>query len=175
MTEASSNGEPINRTRRRERAVENDSWIASYLKEAPFGLLATEKDGQPYLTPLNFAYDEDSHAIYFHAATVGRLLANVTANPRVCFNACRMGALITEGKACAFDVEYDSVIVFGRVRVLHDMDEAVRGLRVLVAKYAPHPPQAESDTPFSPKQLARTAVYRLDIDAWSGKRNPADS
>ena len=175
MPKSTSDGEPINHVRRRERAVDDDAWIRSYLKEAPFGILATENDGQPFLTPLNFAYDEDSHAIYFHAARTGRLFTNVAANPRVCFNVCRMGAVITEGKACSYDVEYDSVIVFGRARVLEDAAEAARGLLVLVNKYSPHPPPAEGGESFSPNQLARTAVYRLEIDSWSGKRNPAES
>jgi len=175
MAESISDSRPINQARRRERAVDDDAWIRSYLQEAPFVVLATENDGQPFLTPLNFAYDEDSHAIYFHAARTGRLFTNVAANPRVCLNACRMGALISEGKACAFDVEYDSVIVFGRARVLDDAAESARGLRLLVDKYSPHPPQAGGGQPFSPNQLARTAVYRLEIEAWSGKRNPVDS
>jgi len=175
MTESTSDSAPITHVRRRERAVHDDAWIRSYLEEAPFGVLATENDGQPFLTPLNFAYDADSHAIYLHAATTGRLFTNVAANPRVCFNACRMGALITKGKACSYDVEYDSVIVFGRARVLADPAEAARGLRLLVDKYSPHPLQADDSKPFSPSDLARTAVYRLEIDAWNGKRNPVDS
>ncbi len=175
MNESTSDSGPINQVRNRERAVDDAAWIRSYLEESPFGILATENDGQPFLTPLNFAYDEDSHAIYFHAARTGRLFTNVAANPRTCFNVCRMGALIAEGKACSFDVEYDSVIVFGRARLLVDAAQAARGLRLLVDKYSPHPPQAEGGEPFSPSDLARTAVYRLDIDAWSGKRNPVDS
>jgi len=174
MSDATPSGTTINRIRRRERAVEDDAWIRAYLKEAPFGVVATENDGQPYLTPLNFAYDDDSHAIYFHAARTGRLFTNVAANPRVSFNACRMGAVIPKGRPCASDVEYDSVIVFGRLRLLEDADAAY-GLRVLVAKYSPHPPQSEDGPAFDPDQLTRTAVYRLDIDAWSGKRNPGDS
>ncbi|HUU54245.1 MAG TPA: pyridoxamine 5'-phosphate oxidase family protein [Armatimonadota bacterium] len=175
MPESSSDPQAVNRVRRRDRAVEDDAWIRSYLKEAPFGVLATEHGGQPFLTPLNFAYDEDSHALYFHGARTGRLFTNLAANPLVCFNACRMGALISASEGCAFDVEYDSVIVFGRARLIDDQAAIVHGLRLLVGKYAPDRPRAERSQPFLPSDVARTAVYRLDIDAWSAKRNPVGS
>ena len=157
MPEASSDADPISHVRRHQRAVNDDAWIRSYLKEAPFGVLATEHDGQPFLTPLNFAYDEDSHAIYFHAARTGRLFTNVAANPRTCFNACQMGSLISGPHACAFDVEYHSVIVFGQARVLDSSKDATRGLHLLVDKYSPRPRQAADRKPFSPSDLATSA------------------
>ena len=162
---------PINYVRRRERAVEDDAWLRSFLHEAPYGVVATECDGQPFMNPLVFTYDEAAHAIYFHTGRKGRIFANVVANPRVCFNACRMLGLISKPQASGFDVAYDSVIVFGRIRIVEDEAEATAALRALLEKYFPDLHYGEDYTPITSQQLAPTAVHCLQIESWSGKRN----
>ena len=162
---------PINRVRRRDRAVEDDGWIRAFLREARYGVVASESEGQPFTNPLLFIYDEGANAIYFHTGRAGRIFANIAANPRVCFNACRMGEPIADTEAWRFDVKYESVVVFGKATVMDEPQEATRALRLLLAKYFPHLRYGEDYVPIKPEQLARTAVYRLDIAAWSAKRN----
>jgi len=163
--------QPINYVRRRERAVEDDAWIRGFLREAQYGVVATECDGQPFMNPLIFVYDEAAHAIYFHTGRKGRIFANVTANPRVCFNACKMLGLISQPEAFRFDVAYESVIVFGRVRIVEEEAEATAALRALLDKYFPHLRYGEDYTPITAGQLKPVAVQCLQIESWSGKRN----
>jgi nitroimidazol reductase NimA-like FMN-containing flavoprotein (pyridoxamine 5'-phosphate oxidase superfamily) len=175
MTETPRPAEqPLNRVRRRDRAVEDEAWIRSYLRQAPYGVLATEAKGQPFATPLNFAYDEASNSLCFHASPAGRLHANIVGNARVCFCASEMGRVMAAGAASGFDVEYASVVVYGRIRVLEDAVEATHALRLLLDKYAPGLRYGEDYKAITPEALARTAVYRLEIDAWSAKRNPLE-
>lgn len=162
---------PINYVRRRERAVDDDAWIRQFLHDAPYGLVATERDGQPFMNPLIFAYDEAAHAIYYHTGRKGRIFANVTANPRVCFNACKMNGLISKPAASGFDVAYESVIVFGRVRIVEDEAEATAALRAMLDKYFSHLRYGEDYSPITPQQLQPTAVHCLQIASWSAKRN----
>ena len=169
-----NHGEPgcsINRVRRRDRAVEDDGWIRAFLREARYGVVASESEGQPFTNPLLFVYDEGANAIYFHTGRAGRIFANTAANPRVCFNTCRMGELIADTEAWRFDVKYESVVVFGKATVIDEPEEATRALRLLLAKYFPHLRYGDDYAPITPEQLARTAVYRLDIAARSAKRN----
>ena len=174
MTESSPPGEqPINRVRRRDRAVEDETWIRSFLREAPYGVVATESAGQPFINPLTFVYDQDSHCIYFHTGRAGRIFANIAANPRLCFNASRMGDLIPASRSSGFDVEYDSVTVFGRAQVLEDHAEATCALRLLVDKYFPDFRYGEDHDAIPASGVSRAAVYRLAVDCWSGKRNVA--
>ena len=176
MSEArDASQEPINRVRRRERAVEDEEWIRRFLREARYGVVATECDGQPFVNPLLFAYDEESHALYFHTSREGRICANIRRNPRVCFCASEMGRLVPGAAACGMDVEYGSVVVFGRAEILEDTAEAARALRLLVAKYFPEMGTGEGRPAMTSEEVARPAVYRVRIEAWSGKRNAADS
>jgi len=166
-------GEPINRVRRRDRAVEDEDWIRSFLQQARYGVVATECQGQPFTNPVVFVYDQATHAVYFHTGRAGRIFANISKNPRVCFNASKMGAVIPSATAAGCDVEYESVVVFGKAEVLAEEAEAVYGLRLLLEKYDPSRQYGVDYQPVTPEQLARVAVYRVRVEAWSGKRNPA--
>jgi len=161
---------PINQVRRRERAVEDEGWIRDHLQEAPFVTVATECEGQPFITPMNFAYDDEARALYLHGARAGRLFENLGRNERVCVNACRMGAVIPGDSASGFSLEYESVTAFGRMLVVAEEGEARHGLRLLMEKYAPGLRPGVDYRDVSEADLRRTAVYRLDIEAWSGKR-----
>ena len=165
-------GDPINRVRRRDRAVEDDAWIRAFLQQARYGVVATECDGQPFMNPVVFAYDQETHAIYFHTGRAGRIFANISRNPRVCFNACAMGAVILSPTAAGCDVEYESVVVFGKAEVLSDTAEATHALRLLLEKYDPERKYGVDYRPMTPEQLSRAAAYRVKVEAWSGKRNP---
>ncbi len=63
---------PINQPLRKDRA-KDDAWIRAYLHRVPFGMIASEYEGQPFLKPSLFVYDETEHAIYIHGALVGRM------------------------------------------------------------------------------------------------------
>ncbi len=156
--------------RRRDRAVEDEAWIRELLARAPFGVLATVHDEQPFTNANIFVYSADEHAIYMHTARTGRTSANVSADERVCFTAFEMGRLLPAPRAFNMSVEYKGVVVFGRGRVLACAEEKARGLQLLVDKYFSHlTPVADYALP-SEEELRLTAVYRIGIDAWSGKR-----
>lgn len=173
---------PLNRVRRADRAVDDDAWIRRFLREAPVGVLATALDGQPFLNSNLFVFDEDAHAIYLHSARVGRTPGNVGAGDRdgrgapVCFSVFRMGRMLPAAAALNFSVEYAGVSVFGRAHLVADVAEARRGLQALLDKYAPHLQSGRDYQPITDEEIARTAVYRIDVESWSGKQKavPAD-
>jgi nitroimidazol reductase NimA-like FMN-containing flavoprotein (pyridoxamine 5'-phosphate oxidase superfamily) len=161
---------PANSIRRSELA-RDEAWIREFLSMAEVGHLATRWDEQPFITPLLFWYDDEAHAIYFHAATVGRLHANSQRHPRACFEACRTGRLLASNVALEFALQYESVIAFGDLRLVEDGEEARRALYALIAKYYPGMKPGVEYRPITEQELNRTAVYAMSISSWSGKRN----
>jgi len=166
--------------RRADRAVEDDEWIRAALDAAPYGTLATAAAGQPFLNGNLFVYDRAAHAIYLHTARVGRTAANVDAagmdGAAVCFGIFRMGRLLPAPEALEFSVEYEGVTVFGTAHRVGDRDEARRALQLLLDRYAPHLRPDRDYRGVTDDELARTAVWRVDIEEWVGKRKsaPAD-
>jgi nitroimidazol reductase NimA-like FMN-containing flavoprotein (pyridoxamine 5'-phosphate oxidase superfamily) len=185
MTEASTGrggagpgGAPDDRTRmRRLDRAKDDAWIRQFLRVAPLGFLATLGEAaQPYLNSNLFVFDEEERCIYLHTYRTGRTRANVDAHEKVAFSAAGMGRMLPASQALEFSVEYAGVVVFGVGRVVEDPEEASRGLRLLLEKYAPHLEYGVDYRGATPDELERTAVYRIDIEAWSGKQKeaPAD-
>lgn len=160
---------PPNQVRRADRAVSDEAWITSLLHRAPVGVLATVSDEQPFVNTNLFVYDEAAHAIYMHTARIGRTRANVDEDERICFSVSEMGRLLPADEALEFSVEYSGVTVFGRAAVI-DGEDAERGLQLLLDKYFPHLQPGRDYRPIAPEELARTSVYRITIDSWSGKR-----
>jgi hypothetical protein len=160
----------LTRIRRRDRAVADDAWIRAMLHRAASGVLATAHDGQPFVNTNLFVYDEAAHAIYLHGARTGRTATNIAANERVCFTVNEMGRLLPAAVALDFSVEYASVVVFGRARRIDDAATAQQALQKLLDKYFPHLQPGRDYRPITPEELARTAVYCLQIEEWSGKQ-----
>jgi len=121
--------------RRADRAMRDPDDIEALLRRGRFGYTATTSGDQPFLHPTTFWYDQKARRIYFHGARQGRTLQNVTRNPRVCFGVAEMGRLLPAESACDFSLEYASVSVFGRVRLVEEEAEKRHGLQGLLGKY----------------------------------------
>jgi len=155
--------------RRHDRAIEDDAWIADFLQRAQYGVFATCKDGQPFTVARNFAYDPQKHAIYFHGARKGRTFENVGDGIPVNLNVSEMGEWIVAERAMNFGVKYKGVVAFGKLTIIDDLDEAKHGLQLLMDK---HFPELRPDVDYeatTDDDLKVTAVFRMDISAWSGK------
>jgi uncharacterized protein len=159
---------PINIPLRKDR-TKDDAWIRAYLQRVPFGMLATEYKGQPFIKPTTFVYDEAEHAIYIHGALVGRMRTNIELNPRVSFSIAEMGRLLPADTAMEVGVEYASVVVFGVIEVIADSGQARHGLQLLLDRYFPHLKSGSDYREIHPSELDQTAVYRIKIVSWSGK------
>lgn len=155
---------------RYSKRAQGEEWILEFIEEAPMGYLATVYDGQPFINSNLFVYDADKHCIYMHTAQVGRTRSNVDQNPNVCFTATTMGRLLPADEALEFSVEYSGVVVFGTSQIIEDNDEKRYGLQILLDKYAPHLKPDRDYRGITDEELKRTAVYRIDIEEWSGKR-----
>lgn len=164
---------PANAQRRREYA-QDDGWIREFLVRAQIGHVATRWDEQPFITPTNFWYDLERNEIYFHSNIVGRVRANSDRHPRVCFEAFEAGKPLPSNVALEFSFQYESVIAFGKIRVLQDPEEKRLALYGLIRKYFPDMVAGEHYRPITDKELQRTSVYAISIESWSGKRNWKD-
>ena len=161
--------EPI---RRRDRVVDDEAWIEDFLARAPTGVLVVGAEGAPHVNANIFAYDRDARAVFVHTAREGatRRRAEATGQEAafVCFE---MGRILPATRAIGFSVEYASVVARGPLCVEADVGRAARALRLLMDKYAPHLAYGTDYDGVSARDLEQTSVYRLDVRAWSAKRN----
>jgi nitroimidazol reductase NimA-like FMN-containing flavoprotein (pyridoxamine 5'-phosphate oxidase superfamily) len=165
--------QPLNQMRRSDRA-QDDAWIKAFLKRGDFGVMALSYEDQPFTNTRQYAYDEDSNAIYLHGARKGRTPAVIAANNRVSFSVSTMGRLIPADEALEFSVEFASVMLFGQIMLVDDLAEATHALQLIMDKYFPHLKPVDDYRPIEPKDLKITAVFRIDIESWSGKQKQVE-
>ena len=86
------------------------------------GVLSVQgEDGYPYGMPMNHWYNEEDGKLYFHCGMVGHRLEALRRNDKVSF--CTYDQGYRKEGEWAWNVK--SVIVFGRVEILNDLDKIV--------------------------------------------------
>lgn len=163
--------QPPTAFQRRSHLTKDDTWIREFLKTAQVGHIATSIDGQPFINPSTFWYDEANHQIVFHSNVAGRVRSNIESNPKVCLEASVLGQMLPSNVAIEFSLQYRSVLVFGTARVVTDPDEARRLLYGLIGKYFPGMEAGREYREITDKELRATSVYAIQIEEWSGKEN----
>jgi len=160
----------LNQQRLAEYA-QSDEWTAEFLGKSPVGHVATHWDDQPFITPTIFWYDSEKGVIYFHSNITGRLRANIERHPEICFETFNSGRLLPSNVALEFSLQYESVVVFGKVRIVDEQEEQEYALNSLLRKYFPEMQPGRDYRPIIDEELMRTSVYAIQVESWSGKRN----
>jgi nitroimidazol reductase NimA-like FMN-containing flavoprotein (pyridoxamine 5'-phosphate oxidase superfamily) len=148
-----------------------DDWIRAFLREARVGHIASAREGQPFLNPTTFWFDESRHQIVFHSNVAGRIRSNIEKDPRVCFEASELGKMLPANVALEFSLQFRSVILFGRAGLITEPEEARRVLYGLIHKYFPTMTAGREFREITDRELLRTSVYAIQIEEWSGKEN----
>lgn len=147
--------------RRKKQALTQAECIA-VLQAEKRGVLAVHgEDGYPYALPMNFFYRDGT--LYFHCAKTGHKLDALAADDRVSF--CVMDEGVREDGD--WPLHFQSVIVFGRVRLVAEPEERLLLLRELGIKYLPAPEDVERELE---KYGAAAQVLALSVAHMTGKR-----
>ena len=156
--------------RRQDRRITERSEIEAILSRETVCRIAFAVDGEPYIVPLSYGYDAQTHALVFHMATEGRKIDCMEANPRVCFEIEGPTELISTGAdACGWSIRYESLIGYGTLTEVSDPDAKLVALRCLMRQQSGQ----DLDWTFSEKHVAVTRIWRLEIESIEGKRaNP---
>lgn len=163
---------PAGELRRRDREI---SQVETHgcLDRAMVGRIGTVgPDGEPYVVPMNFVFDQTSNRVYLHCATTGHLLDNLAVNSRACFEVDEVGELLATGPSgCDTSQAYQSVICFGHSRIVNSGPEKEAALRSFVEKYVDRMMPGRSYDPAMKAPYA-TAVIAIDVEKMTGKRRP---
>jgi nitroimidazol reductase NimA-like FMN-containing flavoprotein (pyridoxamine 5'-phosphate oxidase superfamily) len=164
--------------RREARAIAEQHMLAALLHAAVVGRVGVIAGGEPYIVPMNFAYDDDEGAtpgrIIVHGASQGRLLRAIETHPRVCFEIDTYLSTIPHAVLCEFDTAYASVICWGDAQLLISLEERTTALRLLARKYAPvekaNALKKRTVERFRSDMGSQTAVVAITIETMTGKQ-----
>ena len=155
--------------RRKDREVVNKGDLLAILKGCPVCRLGLAVDDKPYVVPLNFGYtweENEPLKLYFHSAREGLKLDMLTQNDLACFEIDGYHKLSVGENACGYSYVYASIIGWGRVRFLEEVEEKRRALNQLMEHQT-----GSGGCVFNEAALTHTTMFYLEAEEITGKRS----
>ena len=119
-------------------------------------------DGYPYGMPMNYWYNKENGYLYFHSGKKGHKVESLAANNKVSFCVYDSGYR-NEGE---WALNISSVIVFGRVHVVENHEDAMKICKEMSLKYTPDLAYIEEEIQ---KFGDATLCYELRPEHMTGK------
>lgn len=160
--------------RRSDHAVEDESWIESFLEGAPACVIGMLSDGEPALNPNLFVYDRHERIVFFHTAGRGQTRETIEAESGITISVFEMGRLLPGPVVTDYTVEYASVVLYGRAAIVTDTGRIRHAFSLQMAKYFPHHRPGLDSIDFTDDEAARATVYQVRVERWSAKRNEGE-
>jgi len=122
-------------------------------------------DGQPYVIPTNYGRRGDT--LYIHGSPASRMLKTMSAGVPVCVNVTHIDGLVLARSAFHHSVNYRSVVILGKARVVSDPAEKMAALRI----FTNHVLKGRWDDVRQPneQELKATTVLALPLEEVSAK------
>ena len=148
---------------RKKKNQISDEAAKELLRTSRRGVFAVNgDDGYPYAIPINFLYDEDAQKIYFHGSRAGHKVDSLRACDKVCFTVYGNETIKDEPWAPYMQ----SVVVFGRCRLLESGKESLALVKRFAMKYYPDESLVDIEIAEGGKAVQ---MYEITIEHYSGK------
>lgn len=121
-------------------------------------------DGYPYAVPVNYCYAEGK--IYIHCAKEGHKLDAIRRCDKGSLTVVDCAEILPEKHS----THYQSVIAFGRFRILEDEGEIRRAIEAFSLRHSPNVPKDEREKVIA-HWLPSVAVIEFTPEYVSGKRS----
>lgn len=151
---------PATRVRRKERAIGDSEFIRAVIDEALVAHVAfCTAEGLPQCLPMAFA--RVGEVLYLHGAMACNLLRRV-ADARCSLTFTLLDGLVFARSAFHHSMNYRTVVVVGRARLVEDESEKRRALIALVEHAAPG--RSEECVAMTTAEVKSTRVVAIDVE-----------
>lgn len=123
-------------------------------------------DGYPVIIPTIYGRKDDR--IYLHGATTSRMLQTLSEGIPICIAVTIVNGLVMARSTFNSSMNYESVVIFGKGRLLESNEEKLSGLEVVTEQIAKGRWE-EARKPY-PNELKATSVIEVVIEEASAKK-----
>lgn len=146
---------------------------ASYERETVYNILdegfvchvGFVSEGRPVVIPTGYGRQGDQ--LYIHGSAASRMLRTLREGVDVCVTVTLVDGLVLARSSFHHSMNYRSVVVFGRARLVEDEDEKMEALRVF-ADHVMRGRWEDARLP-NPGELRATTVLALPLEEASAK------
>lgn len=148
-----------------KRAVYERTQIDAILDEGLICHIGFVADGQPFVIPTAYVRVRDQ--IYFHGSAASRMLRALAAGADACVTVTLLDGLVLARSAFHHSMNYRSVVILGRPRLVLDPAEKWEALRSFTNKVARD--RWEEVRQPNDQEMKATSVMALSLDEVSAK------
>jgi uncharacterized protein len=160
--------------RRKDRQETDPSFFKDLLTDSVSCAIAIQRDSYPLNHVAFFVYDEPRHELIFHFSRHGFAGEEITDGKKVCVSVHKYGKLYTAQRAVDFGCEYQSVIIYGTIRILNNEKERIEAMGLFFDKFFSAVPKNTYDG-FNEHDAKPIHVARIKIEDWFGKQHTVPS
>ena len=152
--------------RRSDREIKDISQIKAFIQKESIMRIGFYDEGEVYIVPVNYGYvfENDKHVFYFHGAKAGRKYELAKKVPEVGFEIDGNYELLKAETACDYSAKFQSVIGNGKLKLVDDYAEKIKGLNILMKQST-----GKNDWTYEPKMVDGVAVFKLEVEKLSCK------
>ncbi len=158
------------KVRRTDRQETDEEFLVELLNESVSCSIAIEKEGFPIMHVAFFVYNEANKEIIFHFSKHGYAGQEIIDGRKACISVYKYGKLYTSTKAVDFGCEYQSVIIYGKIRIVTDEAERMEAMQVFFDKFFAQIPK-DTYEPMTSAQARPIYVAKIKIENWFGKQH----
>ena len=149
----------------REKAAYDRQTVHAILDAGLVAHVAVVQGGDPIVVPM--LYGREGETLFLHGARKARVIRMLEGTGKACINVTLLDGLVFARSGFASSMNYRSVTVFGRARLVDEPEEKKRALHV-INEYAMPGRSAELREPLE-NELKMTGVIAVDIESASAK------
>ncbi len=162
-----------------ERALALPDDAEEILAHAVVAHVGIVQDGQPFVIPFTFLYRDGN--VYIHGAHASRTVKTLASGAPACIEVTLVDGLIASKSAETHSVNYRSVVLFGRGRLVTDDAYRRDVFETLIARYFPGRTAGEDYAHITEQEMKATMLVEVVVEEISAKgrsggpRGPFDS
>jgi uncharacterized protein len=148
-----------------ERAVPERA--AAFLRAGRVAHVAYSVNGQPYSLP--FLYHYDDGALYLHGVPGSATIRALRDGAPVCVSVTMLDGLVASRDAKSHSANYRSVVIFGRAKVIADLEEKRRIFERMTERFFAGREAGRDYAHASVKDLRGVELLAVRIEEMSAK------
>ena len=169
MKDVESQQYPVDSMNRVKRLAERGHYdhetVHRLLDAAMLCHVAYIVDGQPYCTPTLFW--REGQRVYWHGSNSSRMLRRLSSGEPVCLTVTHFDSIVLARCGFNHSADYRSAMVFGHARLLEDLPEKTRALRMMVDRFFPG--RTEQLRQSTSQEINATTVLVMEIERAAAK------
>lgn len=148
---------------RADKEITDQKTIEEIINKAQICHLSVSYESMSYIVPMSFGYADQT--LYFHSSHEGLKLSILRENPQACFEMEIDTEIVPHEVACHWAMRYRSVIGFGEVEFIEDLEAKKAGMQIILQHYT------DKKLPIEDASLSKVTLFKLNINKMMGKKS----